>query len=370
MISNKKYVIPSLVLVSLLSFNLFTMNISATDIESMTDTQLEEYVKKFENMKPDEIENYFKESPSEKEKLQKAREKLGLSTDLMIIYSEKEPVDYKDNQVEKKEIKEIDDTSTTKTKKIDLVGEVDINTGAVNLNWLKIDNADKYNILRSIDNQKTSVIDETRQSSFKDYDLVNSTNPNRPNYQKTDSDGQTGILLKSNDSKVQCNYIIEALNKKGEKISTSDVKQIEVVNKVKGYSLEYSNDKIPSNDLGRTVNLNYPFIATNDMPDDKKYIHVLAIDENDKNSEPLTLEIKDFKTINIDNNKEKLKPENNFDIKELMVFVLGSVLILSGLVFGTLKYREKKKEKNEKLKGANIEKTNEKGLYKDQEKGN
>lgn len=369
MIRNKKYVIPSLVLVSLLSFNIFTKDISATDLESMTDTQLEEYVKKFENMKPDEIENYFKESPNEKEKLQKAREKLGLSTDLMIIYSEKEPVDYIENQEEKKEIKEDDDTSTTKTNKIELVSEIDVNTGAVSLSWLKLDNADKYNILRSVDNQKLSVINETKQPTYKDYDMTYSTNPNTPNYKKTDLDGKTGILLKSNDSKKQCKYIIEALNSKGEKISTSDVKQIEVVNKVKGYSLEYSNDKIPSNDLGRTVNLNYPFIATKDMPNDKKYIHVLAIDENDKNSEPLTLEIKDFKTINFNNNNEKLKPENNFDLKELMFFVLGSVLISSGLVLGTLKYREIKKRKNEKLKGVSVEKTNEKGLYKDAEKG-
>jgi len=341
---NKKIV--SVLLTSIITLSMLTVNISAMDIDNMSNEQIEEYIKSFENMTPEEIEGYFKKNPDEVDNLKKAREKLGLSTDLMIIYGENKgnkAIEVSNNGSENKAV-EIENESID-NKNINLIGEVDNEIGEINLSWLEKKGANKYIVYRILDSEnKHQKLSETQFTNYKDY-ISDSVSPNKPDYIKKNIDNKTGLLFESSDVGVSTKYCVEAVNKKGESIGMSDQKEFEIISEVKGYCYEFTNEKEPSNELGKTINLKYPFISYEEIPGDLKYIHILAVDNNDNNSEVLTLNTSDFKTVTLSNDNDIKPIKSDFDFKTFGLIQLGAFLLVSLIAFGIFKLIKKRKEK-------------------------
>lgn len=347
---NKKIV--SVLLTSIITLSILTVNISAIEIDNMSNEQIKEYINSFESMTPEEIESYFKQNPDESDNLKKAREKLGLSTDLMIIYGNNKE---KDNEIVNddadKEIK--DEEENVDNKNINLIGEVDNEIGEINLNWLEKKGTFKYIIYRVLDNEnKHKKLGETQFTNYKDY-LSDSVPPNKPDYIKKNVDNKTGLLFESSDIGVSPKYCVEAVDKNGESTGMSQQKEFEVISEVKGYSYEFTNNKEPSNELGRSINLKYPFISYEEIPEDKKYIHVLAVDNNDNNSEVLTLNTSDFKTVSLNKDNEIRPINSNFDLKAFGLIQLGTFLLVSLIAFGIFKLIKRRKKKKASLSLSN-----------------
>lgn len=164
------------------------------------------------------------------------------------------------------------------------------NLEKANLKWNSDLEAYAYNIYVKKKEDKNWTLSKTVTSDINeidDYEITDSKAPNLPNFEVLKDGLKKGIQLETEDVGTEYSYYINAINKNGDRIGTSNIEKIFVQSDFKEFSYEVSNNPVPAS-LNR--NSTNGFIPFRELVD-KNYLHVAALDNFGNMSEIKTIPI-------------------------------------------------------------------------------
>ncbi|MFL8710808.1 immunoglobulin-like domain-containing protein [Clostridioides sp. GD02377] len=164
------------------------------------------------------------------------------------------------------------------------------NLEKANLKWNSDLEAYAYNIYVKKKEDKNwtlskSVTADTNE--IEDYEITDSKAPNLPNFEVLKDGLKKGIQLETEDVGTEYSYYINAINKNGDRIGTSNIEKIFVQSDFKEFSYEVSNSPVPTSLNKNSTN---GFISFRELVD-KNYLHVTASDNFGNISEVKTIPI-------------------------------------------------------------------------------
>ncbi|HDJ1466695.1 TPA: DUF5011 domain-containing protein [Clostridioides difficile] len=173
---------------------------------------------------------------------------------------------------------------------VNLKVSLEDNLEKANLKWNSDLEAYAYNIYVKKKEDKNWTLSKSVTANVNevdDYEITDSKAPALPTFEVHKDDLKKGIQLKTEDVGTEYSYYINAINKNGDRIGTSNIEKIFVQSDFKEFSYEVSDNPIPTSLNTKNTN---GFISFRELVD-KNYLHVAAIDNFGNISEIKTIPI-------------------------------------------------------------------------------
>ncbi|HEK4907876.1 TPA: DUF5011 domain-containing protein [Clostridioides difficile] len=173
---------------------------------------------------------------------------------------------------------------------VNLKVSLEDNLEKANLKWNSDLEAYAYNIYVKKKEDKNWTLSKSvtaNVNEIDDYEITDSKAPVLPTFEVHKDDLKKGIQLKTKDVGTEYSYYINAINKNGDRIGTSNIEKIFVQSDFKEFSYEVSDNPIPTSLNTKNTN---GFISFRELVD-KNYLHVAAIDNFGNISEIKTIPI-------------------------------------------------------------------------------
>ncbi|WP_131042623.1 immunoglobulin-like domain-containing protein [Clostridioides difficile] len=164
------------------------------------------------------------------------------------------------------------------------------NLEKANLKWNSELEAYAYNIYVKKKEDKNWILSKSVTADvneMEDYEITDSKAPTIPTFEIHKEGLKKGIQLKTEDVGTEYSYYINAINKNGDRIGTSNVENIFVQSDFKEFSYEVSNSPVPAS---LNTNSTNGFVSFKELVD-KNYLHVAASDNFGNISEIKTIPI-------------------------------------------------------------------------------